>query len=69
LWIVELQKEILCLCASHFDLLPVFVQIYSCLKFNLTLDLISRVYVAFNYFRYFSKLYIVQLANSKLIKI
>jgi hypothetical protein len=26
LWVVELQKEILCPCVSHIDLLPVLVQ-------------------------------------------
>jgi hypothetical protein len=31
----------------------------SCLELDLTLDLNPRVYVASNYFRYFSKLYIV----------
>jgi hypothetical protein len=46
LWVAELWKEILCLCASHFDLLLVFVQVCSCLEFDLTLGLISRVYVA-----------------------
>jgi hypothetical protein len=25
MWVTELQKEILCLCVSHFDLLPVLV--------------------------------------------
>jgi hypothetical protein len=32
-----------CVSASHFDLLPVLVQVCSCLEFDLTLDLISRV--------------------------
>jgi hypothetical protein len=31
------------LCASHFDLLHVLVQVCSCLEFDLTLGLISRV--------------------------
>jgi hypothetical protein len=26
LWVAELQEEILCLCASHIDLLPVLGQ-------------------------------------------
>jgi hypothetical protein len=67
LWVAELQKEILCLCASHFDLLHVIVQVYSCLEFDLTLGLIPRVYVTSSCSRYFSKLYIILLANSKLI--
>jgi hypothetical protein len=43
-------------------------KIYSCLEFELTLDLNPRVYVASSCFRYFSKLHIVYLANSKLIR-
>jgi uncharacterized membrane protein len=39
----------------------------SYLEFDLTLDLNPKVYVAFSCFRYFSKLYIVYFANSKLI--
>jgi hypothetical protein len=31
------------LCASHFDLLLILVQVYSYLKFELTLGLIHRV--------------------------
>jgi hypothetical protein len=57
--VAELRKEILCLCDSHFDLLPVLVQVCYCLVFDLTLRLISRVYVASSYSRYFSKLYII----------
>jgi hypothetical protein len=30
LWVAEHQEEILCLCASHFDLLPILVQVCSC---------------------------------------
>jgi hypothetical protein len=41
--VIELWEEILCLCASHFDLLPVLVQVYYCLEFDLTLGLIPRV--------------------------
>jgi hypothetical protein len=40
---VELQEEILRLFASHFDLLPILVQVCSCLEFDLTLGLIPRV--------------------------
>jgi hypothetical protein len=29
LWVAELWEEILCFCASHFDLLPVLVQVCS----------------------------------------
>jgi hypothetical protein len=43
LWVAELREEILCLCASHFDLLPVLIQVCSCLEFDLSLGLISRV--------------------------
>jgi hypothetical protein len=43
LWVAELQEEILYLCASHFDLLPVVVQVCSCLEFDLTLCLIPRI--------------------------
>jgi hypothetical protein len=39
----ELREEILCLCATHFDLLHVLVQVCSCLEFDLTLGLIPRV--------------------------
>jgi hypothetical protein len=53
------KKKILCLCASHFDLLSILVQVCSYLEFDLTLDLISRVYVASSCSRYFFKLYVV----------
>jgi hypothetical protein len=43
LWVSELQKEILCLCASNFDLLPVLIQVCSYLEFDLILVLIFRV--------------------------
>jgi hypothetical protein len=43
LWVAELQEEILYLCASHFDLLPVLVQVCSYLEFDLILGLIPRV--------------------------
>jgi hypothetical protein len=59
LWVAEFREEILCLCASHFDLLPALVQVCSSLEFDLSLDLISRVYVASSCSRYFSKLYIM----------
>jgi hypothetical protein len=42
-WVAELQEEILCHCSSHFDLLPVLIQVCSCLEFGLTLGLIPRV--------------------------
>jgi hypothetical protein len=41
----------------------------SCLEFDLTLYLNPRVYVASSCSRYFSKVNIVELANSKLIGI
>jgi hypothetical protein len=44
--VTELQEEILCLYASHFDLLHVLILVYSCLEFDLTLGWITRVYVA-----------------------
>jgi hypothetical protein len=59
LWVAKLKKEILCLYASHFDLLSVLVQVCSCLEFDLTLGLIHRVYVASSCSSYFSKLYII----------
>jgi hypothetical protein len=34
-------------------------KICSCLEFDITLDLNPRVYVAYSYSRYFSKLYII----------
>jgi hypothetical protein len=63
----ELQEQILCLWASHFNLLPVLIQVCSSLEFDLTLDLIPKVYVASSCSRYLSELYIVKLANSKVI--
>jgi hypothetical protein len=42
LWVAELQEEILCLCASHFDLFSILVQVCSWLEFELTLGLIPR---------------------------
>jgi hypothetical protein len=32
LWVAELQEEILCLCVSHIDLLPVLVQVLFLLR-------------------------------------
>jgi hypothetical protein len=43
LWVAKLWEEILCVCASCFDLVPVLVQVYSCLEFDVTLGLIFRV--------------------------
>jgi hypothetical protein len=43
LWVAKLQEKILCLCTSHLDLLPILIQVYSCLEFDLTLGLIPRV--------------------------
>jgi hypothetical protein len=64
LWVVKLQNDE----ASHFDLFPVLVQVCSCLEFDLTIGLIPRDYVASSCSHYFSKLYIVYLAISKLIE-
>jgi hypothetical protein len=36
--VTELWEEILCLCASHFDLLLVLIQVCSYLEFDLTLN-------------------------------
>jgi hypothetical protein len=36
-------KKKSCVCVSHFDLLPVLVQVFSYLEFDLTLSLIFRV--------------------------
>jgi hypothetical protein len=42
---------------AHFDLLIVFAQVCSCLEFDLTIAVISSVYVASSCSLYFSKLY------------
>jgi hypothetical protein len=41
-----------CVFVSYFNLLPVLAQIYSFLEFDLTLDLIPRVYIASSCSRY-----------------
>jgi hypothetical protein len=61
------ETNLVSLVHACFDFIIVLAQVYSCLEFDLTLDVIPSEYVASSYSTNFYMLYFVLLASRKLI--